>query len=152
MFVARAPGKVVALGEYAVLDGAPAVVLAIDRYVEAAIGPSPDGACRLTTRAAEVVERQFAPGEASGAPLIDLVAAAVEPPLVYWNGATVECLHAVRRLRAGGVPVFFTIDAGPQLKAVCEPGSRAVVEAALREVPGVLELSTSALGPGAELY
>ena len=83
MFVARAPGKVVALGEYAVLDGAPAVVLALDRYVEAAIGPSADGACRLTTRAAEVVERQFAPGEASGAPLIDLVAAAVEPPLAW---------------------------------------------------------------------
>ena len=79
-------------------------------------------------------------------------ALAARPPLVYWNGATVECLHAVRRLRAGGVPVFFTIDAGPQLKAVCEPGSRAVVEAALRAVPGVLELSTSALGPGAELY
>ena len=83
MFVARAPGKVVALGEYAVLDGAPAVVLALDRYVEAAIGPSLDGACRLTTRAAEVVERQFAPGEASGALLIDLVAAAVEPPLAW---------------------------------------------------------------------
>jgi diphosphomevalonate decarboxylase len=63
----------------------------------------------------------------------------------------VECLHAVRRLRAAGVPVFFTIDAGPQLKAVCAPGARAVVEDALRNVPGVLELLTSALGPGAEL-
>ena len=31
----------------------------------------------------------------------------------------------VRRLRAGGVPVFFTIDAGPQVKAVCAPGARA---------------------------
>jgi phosphomevalonate kinase len=29
---ARAPGKVVVLGEYAVLDGAPALVLAVDRY------------------------------------------------------------------------------------------------------------------------
>ena len=83
MFVARAPGKVVALGEYAVLDGAPAVVLALDRYVEAAVGPSPDGACRLTMRAAEVVERQFAPGEPSGAPLIDLVTAAVDPRLAW---------------------------------------------------------------------
>jgi diphosphomevalonate decarboxylase len=60
-------------------------------------------------------------------------------------------LHAVRRLRAGGVPVFFTIDAGPQLKAVCEPPARAVVEDALRTVPGVLGLLTSSLGPGAEL-
>jgi diphosphomevalonate decarboxylase len=78
-------------------------------------------------------------------------ALAANPPLVYWNGATVECLHAVRRLRAGGVPVFFTIDAGPQLKAVCLPGARAEVERTLRAVPGVLELLTSALGPGAEL-
>ncbi|HEY3517076.1 MAG TPA: diphosphomevalonate decarboxylase, partial [Gammaproteobacteria bacterium] len=78
-------------------------------------------------------------------------ALAAEPPLVYWNGATVECLHAVRRLRSGGVPVFFTIDAGPQLKAVCAPGARAEVERTLRAVPGVLELLTSALGPGAEL-
>jgi len=53
-------------------------------------------------------------------------ALAALPPLVYWNGATVECLHAVRRLRAAGVPVFFTIDAGPQLKAVCAPGARAI--------------------------
>ncbi|HWN39866.1 MAG TPA: diphosphomevalonate decarboxylase [Gammaproteobacteria bacterium] len=78
-------------------------------------------------------------------------ALAAQPPLVYWNGATVECLHAVRRLRAGGVPVFFTIDAGPQLKAVCLPGARLEVERTLRGVPGVLELLTSALGPGAEL-
>jgi diphosphomevalonate decarboxylase len=74
------------------------------------------------------------------------------PPLVYWNGATIECLHAVRRLRAAGVPVFFTIDAGPQLKAVCERRARERVETALRDVPGVLELLPSALGPGAELY
>jgi diphosphomevalonate decarboxylase len=79
-------------------------------------------------------------------------ALAARPPLVYWNGATVECLHMVRRLRARGVPVFFTIDAGPQLKAVCAPGARAAVESALRGMPGVLELLTSALGPGAELY
>jgi len=73
------------------------------------------------------------------------------PPLVYWNGATMECLHAVRRLRAAGVAVFFTIDAGPQLKAVCAPGALTIVERTLRAVPGVLELLTSALGPGAEL-
>jgi diphosphomevalonate decarboxylase len=78
-------------------------------------------------------------------------ALAALPPLVYWNGATVECLHAVQRLRGAGVPVFFTIDAGPQLKAVCAPDARPEVERTLRAVPGVLELLTSALGPGAEL-
>ncbi len=78
-------------------------------------------------------------------------AIAAQPALVYWNGATVECMHAVRKLRAGGVPVFFTIDAGPQVKAVCAPGARAQVEAALRGVPGVLDVLTSRLGSGAEL-
>jgi diphosphomevalonate decarboxylase len=78
-------------------------------------------------------------------------AIAAQPPLVYWNGPTVECMHAVRRLRAQGVPVFFTIDAGPQVKAVCAPGARPQVEAALRAVPGVLDLLASRLGAGAGL-
>ena len=43
------------------------------------------------------------------------------PGLVYWNGATVEAIRKVRNLRADGVPVFFTVDAGPQVKAVCVP-------------------------------
>jgi phosphomevalonate kinase len=93
VIVARAPGKLVALGEYAVLDGAPAVVLALDRYAEAAIEESPDGLCRLTTRASELVERRFAPGEGSGAALVDLVAAAA--PRLAWS-ATIDsqALHS----------------------------------------------------------
>ena len=79
------------------------------------------------------------------------LALANDPPLLYWNPATVDCLHAIRRLRATGVPVFFTIDAGPQVKAICLPGARARVEAALRERPGVLDVLRSGLGPGAEL-
>ena len=44
-----------------------------------------------------------------------------QPPMIYWRPATLACIHAVRELRASGVPVFFTIDAGPQVKAVCLP-------------------------------
>lgn len=73
------------------------------------------------------------------------------PPLVYWNGATIACLTEIRRLRAEGLPVFFTIDAGPQVKAVCLPAARLEVEAALGSLPGVVKLLTSRLGPGAEL-
>ena len=71
------------------------------------------------------------------------------PGLIYWNGATVACLHRVRSLRAGGVPVFFTVDAGPQVKAICAPGAAAAVREALAAVPGVRTVLVSGLGPGA---
>ena len=77
-------------------------------------------------------------------------AMAARPPLLYWNGATVACLEAVRGLRRAGVPVFFTIDAGPQLKAVCAPGESAAVREALTDVPGVVDVLQSGLGPGIE--
>jgi diphosphomevalonate decarboxylase len=76
---------------------------------------------------------------------------ASRPPVVYWNAATMRCLQVVRRLQGDGVPVFFTIDAGPQVKAVCLPDAAERVEAALRETPGVIDIMTSGLGAGARL-
>ena len=76
---------------------------------------------------------------------------ASRPPVVYWNAATMRCLQTIRTLQGEGVPVFFTIDAGPQVKAVCLPEAAARVEAALRETPGVIDIMTSGLGGGARL-
>jgi diphosphomevalonate decarboxylase len=72
------------------------------------------------------------------------------PPLIYWNGATLECMAVITRLRRVGVPVFFTIDAGPQVKAVCEPGAAEAVRTALAASPGVVDLIETGLGPGLE--
>ena len=74
---------------------------------------------------------------------------ASRPPVVYWNSATVACLQTIRELQAKGVGVFFTMDAGPQVKAVCLPESAAVVRTALAETTGVLEMMESGLGDGA---
>jgi diphosphomevalonate decarboxylase len=57
----------------------------------------------------------------------------------------------VRELRRDGVGVFFTIDAGPQVKAVCRPGEGAAVADALRATPGVIDVLTCGLGPGARV-
>jgi phosphomevalonate kinase len=83
---ARAPGKLVALGEYAVLEGAPALVLAVDRYVVAALAPSEDAACRLRTVFPAAVQRSFAPDDPSGVALVDLVTAA-SPGARAWRGS-----------------------------------------------------------------
>jgi len=77
------------------------------------------------------------------------VAMSSQPPLVYWSGATVDCMQRIWQLRRQGVPVFFTIDAGPQLKAVCLPEAAPQVTAALQELPGVLDVIASGLGQGA---
>jgi diphosphomevalonate decarboxylase len=73
------------------------------------------------------------------------------PPLTYWMPATLACMRTVQALRRSGVPVFFTVDAGPQVKAVCEPQAASKVTAALMEVPGVSRLVTSGLGLAAHV-
>lgn len=74
-----------------------------------------------------------------------------QPPLIYWRGATVECLRTIRDLRADGCLVFATVDAGPQVKAVCEPQDAERVEAVLKDVPGVVRTLRSGLGEGARI-
>lgn len=73
------------------------------------------------------------------------------PPLMYWSPVTLACMQAIGELRSAGVPVFFTIDAGPQLKAICLPEVAEEVAEALRQVPGVLRLLTGDLGAGARI-
>ncbi len=72
------------------------------------------------------------------------------PPLIYWNGATLECLQRIGELKAKGLAVFFTIDAGPQVKAVCLPESAAEVGRELKRLPGVKDVIVTGLGPGLE--
>lgn len=77
---ARAPGKMAVLGEYAVLAGAPALVLAVDRRCRASLAPRggrPDGPSRLETRFPEPARVDVPPGADSGVALVDLVRAEV---------------------------------------------------------------------------
>jgi phosphomevalonate kinase len=84
---ARAPGKLVILGEYAVLSGAPALVMAVDRYVKARIEPSADRRTHFEARLAERRKVTVPAGEPTGYALVDRVLesmrAAGVPP---WTG------------------------------------------------------------------
>ncbi len=108
----------------------------------------------LSAARAAVLERDFwALTEVSERSCLKMHAVMLSssPALLYWNGTTVACLHVIRKLRADGVPVFFTVDAGPQVKAVCLPGAAGRVEEALTAVPGVLSVLTAGLGGGARV-
>ncbi|MEM1433596.1 MAG: diphosphomevalonate decarboxylase [Pseudomonadota bacterium] len=74
---------------------------------------------------------------------------ATTPSLLYWNGATVTGMHRLRELQAEGVGVFFTIDAGPQLKAVCLPEAVDRVAETLAGVPDVVAVHRLGLGEAA---
>ncbi len=73
------------------------------------------------------------------------------PAMIYWRPATIACIHAIRALRADGLGVFFTIDAGPQVKAVCLPDAQEAVRDRLAALPGVLATHCVGLGGGARV-
>jgi diphosphomevalonate decarboxylase len=93
----------------------------------------------------------LAPVVEQGALAMHAAALAAVPGLVYWSGVTVELVHAVRRLRNAGTPAFFTIDAGPHLKAFTTPEHAAQVERALAAVPGVVRTIAARPGEGARV-
>ena len=50
------------------------------------------------------------------------------PSLLYWEPGTVEIIHAVKQWReTDRLPVYFTIDAGPNLHLLCEAADAAEV-------------------------
>jgi diphosphomevalonate decarboxylase len=73
-----------------------------------------------------------------------------QPSTLYWSPATVAALQTVTELRASGVPVWSTMDAGPHVKAVCEVGNASRVGDALRQTPGVLRVVCTTPGTGVE--
>lgn len=73
------------------------------------------------------------------------------PPLYYWAPATLEIIHATARWRADGLPVYFTIDAGPNVHLICVAAYADQVEAAARASPGVTDVLRSGVGGPARL-
>jgi diphosphomevalonate decarboxylase len=74
-----------------------------------------------------------------------------DPPLVYFNAATLAVVERVRALRAEGIAAFFTMDAGPHVKVLVAPEDLSRVAAALSKVHGVDRVLETRIGPGARV-
>ena len=107
-----------------------------------------DAACRAVRR--RDFEALAATAEHSCLKLHALMLS-TRPGLLYWNAATIDAIRAVQALRSAGTPVFFTIDAGPQVKAVCLPAAAPTVAGRLVELTGVKRVMRVGLGAGARL-
>ncbi len=73
------------------------------------------------------------------------------PPLLYWEPGTVAVMHAVLAMRRQGVPVAYTIDAGPNVHVLCPQGTAPQVAQQLREVEGVQQVLVAHPGGPARL-
>ena len=71
------------------------------------------------------------------------------PPILYWSPQTVAVLHAVWELRSRGISAWCTMDAGPNVKILCEVEDAADVVSAVRE--HVITTHTLRAGGGATL-
>jgi diphosphomevalonate decarboxylase len=73
------------------------------------------------------------------------------PGLIFWNSTTLSIIHSIRYLRKQGYPVYFTIDAGPQVKVICEKEQVNIIRDELKNNPGVLDIIETGLGPEVSL-
>ncbi|MDD2921587.1 MAG: diphosphomevalonate decarboxylase [Anaerolineales bacterium] len=73
------------------------------------------------------------------------------PPLMYWQNATVGIFHAVREWRGRGLPVAYTVDAGANVHVICPSDYAKEVEEKLRELPGVINVLVAGAGGGARV-
>lgn len=78
-------------------------------------------------------------------------ALAAAPATVYFTGATVEAIRAVRAMRSRGLEGYLTIDAGPHVKVVTRGADAKEVARAMEEVPGVLRTIITTPGEGARV-
>ncbi len=74
-----------------------------------------------------------------------------QPALFYWQPATLTVMDAVRAWRSQGLPVFYTVDAGPNVHVLTLSAYTTEVTQRLRALPGVSDVLTAKAGGPARL-
>jgi diphosphomevalonate decarboxylase len=73
------------------------------------------------------------------------------PPLFYWEPASLELMQAVRTWRKEGIPAAYTLDAGPNVHILCEASAAAQVTQRLQGNPAVRQVLVARPGGAAHL-
>lgn len=76
---------------------------------------------------------------------------ATEPPLIYWQPATLAIIHAVRRLRSEGAECLFTIDAGPSVVVLTSARDVRAVAEHLGRIDGINTITQTRISGGAHI-
>jgi diphosphomevalonate decarboxylase len=73
------------------------------------------------------------------------------PPLLYWEPASIEIIKAAADWRRDGLPVCCTLDAGPNVHVLCPSEHAPAVTGRLSAIPAVSSVLTCEVGQGAIL-
>jgi diphosphomevalonate decarboxylase len=88
-------------------------------------------------------------GALAEASALAMHASAIAAGVTYWVGATLDALAAVRALRAGGTSAFATIDAGPHVKVLVQPGDAPRARGEMERVVGIKRIIEARPGEAA---
>jgi diphosphomevalonate decarboxylase len=73
------------------------------------------------------------------------------PALHYWKPASLEVMVCVRQWRMEGIPVCYTVDAGPNIHVICPEAEAQIIEKRLREIQGVERVLVARAGGPARI-
>lgn len=73
------------------------------------------------------------------------------PPIFYWLPATLKIMQTVINLRKKGIPVFYTIDAGPNVHVVCESSYANLIKDELMNLGDIQKVLLSKTGGATQL-
>jgi diphosphomevalonate decarboxylase len=73
------------------------------------------------------------------------------PPLYYWSSKSFELMVEIQNWRKSGMPVAFSLDAGPNVHVICTSEVKDTIKEKLERIPGVSRVISSQAGPGAQI-
>lgn len=75
---------------------------------------------------------------------------AATPPFTYWSPDSLRAMNAVRRIRQNGLPCYFTMDAGPNVKVLCQKTDVSAILQELKKEFSKEQLTCAYAGRGLE--
>ena len=68
------------------------------------------------------------------------------PSILYMTEVTKSCLSEIERLRSSGHKLFYTIDAGPQIKIICDSSSSKSIKESIKQNTDVIKVIHARIG------
>jgi diphosphomevalonate decarboxylase len=73
------------------------------------------------------------------------------PSINYMTNKTIDCINEVESIRKSGFDLFYTVDAGPQVKIICKLEDNHLIQERVSSLPSVRQMLVANIGYGARV-